>query len=367
MLQEFLQREILGISIADYCWFLGILLVGLIFKKFLSKVFTRLIFRFLKKYASKTVGFDQLLELLKKPFGIFILLLTVYFAFNQLEIPSSWGLVPKENFGLRMISFRFFQVSIISSLCWIILRIVDFFGMVMMHRASLTESKMDDQLVPFLKEAAKIIIVIFSIFFILGSVFQLNIASLIAGLGIGGLAVALAAKESLENLLGSFTIFLDKPFVIGDLIRIEKVMGHVEHIGFRSTRIRTLEKSYVTVPNKKMVEVELENISLRTLRRVQSEIRLNYNTSSDQLRLIVSCIQKLLEAHPMILQDGQIRFYEFGANSLNILVNYFVRTVEWDTYTKVREEVNYEIIRIVKENGSNFAYATSINLENKSL
>lgn len=366
MLQEFLQRTVLGNPIEKYCWFTGILLIGIIFKKLLSTIFTRFLFRFLKKYASRSVGFDQLLELLKKPFGLFILLLTLYSAFNQLEFPSSWEFSQKENFGLRMIFFRSFQIAIISSVCWIILRIVDFFGMVLIYKASLTESKTDDQLIPFLKEAVKIIIIIFSIFFILGSVFQLNIASLIAGLGIGGLAIALAAKESLENLLGSFTIFLDKPFVIGDLVKIEKVTGHVEHIGFRSTRIRTLEKSYVTVPNKKMVEAELDNLSLRTLRRVQSDIKLSYTTTSDQLQSIVSDIQKLLEVHPLIIQDGKVRFYEFGGNSLNILVNYFVKAVEWDAYTEVREEINYGIMKIIKQHGSNFAYATTVNLENKA-
>src|SRR6185369_10292037 len=124
-----------------------------------------------------------------------------------------------------------------------------------------------DQLVPFLREAIKIIIGVFSFFFILGAVFHINIASLIAGLGIGGLAFALAAKETLENLLGSFTIFLDKPFVVGDVVKVGSAEGTIENIGFRSTRIRTLEKTLLTVPNKKMVDAELDNLTERVVRR----------------------------------------------------------------------------------------------------
>ncbi|MGZ4049646.1 MAG: mechanosensitive ion channel family protein, partial [Bacteroidia bacterium] len=213
------------------------------------------------------MGYEKLLALLKKPLGIFILLISFYFAFNILTFPAEWNFTTIDHFGLRMLLYRAYQIGIIVTLTWVVLRVIDFFGLVLIYRASLTESKTDDQLVPFIKESIKVIVTIMAVFFILGAVFKLNIASLIAGLGIGGLAIALAAKESLENLLGSFTIFLDKPFVIGDLIRVGTLEGTVEKIGFRSTRLRTPEKSYVTVPNKKLVDGELDNLSLRIQRR----------------------------------------------------------------------------------------------------
>jgi MscS family membrane protein len=367
MSYEFLQRTFLGNTIENYCWFAGIILVGLIFLRLLSKLLTVVIFRFVKKY-STGVGFDKLLVLLKKPLNALILVITLYLAFNRLEFPQEWNIGSIHNFGIRMLIYRSFQIAIVFSITWILLRLTDFLGLVMMHRASLTESKSDDQLVPFVKEAIKVILVIFSVFFMLGAVFKLNIASLIAGLGIGGLAIALAAKESLENLLGSFTIFLDKPFIIGDLIKINGIEGHVEKIGFRSTRIRTPEKSFVTVPNKKLVDSELDNLSLRIQRRARFDIGLTYETSSEQLKNIISEMQVFIDKHPHTLSDEtRIRLFEFGPSSLNIMVLYFVDTLEYNVYLDVREEINYKIIEIVKKHGSSFAYpTTTVLMKNNS-
>ena len=127
-------------------------------------------------------------------------------------------------------------------------------GLILKKKAEATENKMDDQLIPFAIEIGKILAVIFAIFIILGNIFGVNITALATGLGIGGVALAMASKESLENLLGSFTIFFDRPFTVGDMVTVGSVTGVVEKVGFRSTRIRTFDKSIVTVPNKKMID-----------------------------------------------------------------------------------------------------------------
>jgi MscS family membrane protein len=249
---------------------------------------------------------------------------------------------------------------------WIILRVIDFFGLVLSHRAAANESKTDDQIVPFIKDAAKVLISIFSLFFILGAIFQLNVASLIAGLGIGGLAVALAAKESLENLLGSFTIFLDKPFTVGDLIKVGSLEGTVEKIGFRSTRIRTAEKSYVTVPNKKMVDSELDNLSMRMQRLVKFNMALSYGTKTEQVKKILHDIKTYLDNNSIIIKDETIiRLHNFNETGINILVSYFVDTLEYKVYLNVREEINFKIMEIVEIHGSNFAHTTLDMLINK--
>lgn len=366
ILHDFMSRIFLGNLVESYCWFVGILLAGLIFKRVLSKILTFCVFKFLQKYATG-VGYDKLLVLLKKPLGVFILLVSGYFAFNKLTFPVEWNFSPIDQFGLRMIIYRVYEVAIIVTLTWVLLRVIDFFGLVLMYRASLTESKMDDQLVPFIKESIKVIITILAVFFILGAVFKLNIASLIAGLGIGGLAIALAAKESLENLLGSFTIFLDRPFIIGDLIRIGTLEGHVEKIGFRSTRLRTLEKSYVTVPNKKLVDTELDNLSLRIQRRVKFNIGLTYETTPEQFKKIVADIQNYIDGHAHTLKDEtRVRLNEFDSSAINIMILYFVDTLEYDVYLDVRQEINYKIIEIVQKQGSNFAYpTTTVLMKNK--
>lgn len=355
-MNEIMNQIFLGNTIANYCWFAGIILVGLILQRFLSKWLTYFVYKFLQKY-STGVGYDKLLALLKKPMNLLVLLLVLYIACDRLKFPEEWDLEPVHNFGLRMLLERSYQMFVIIAITWIVLRMVDFLGLILMYRASLTESKSDDQLVPFIKEALKVVVVIFSLFLILGVVFKLNIASLIAGLGIGGLAIALAAKESLENLLGSFTIFLDKPFVIGDLIRVGGLEGHVEKIGFRSTRIRTLEKSYVTVPNKKLVDTELDNLSLRIQRRAKFNVGLTYETSPEQFKAIISEMQSVIDAHPHTLPgETRVRLHEFDSSSVIIMVLYFVDTLEYDVYLSVREEINYHIINIVKKHGSSFAY-----------
>ena len=146
---------------------------------------------------------------------------------------------------------------------------------------------MDDQLVPFAMEIIKFIVYIFTIFIILGNVLGVNVTALVTGLGIGGLALAMASKESLENLLGSFTIFLDKPFTVGDNVTAGTITGTVEKVGFRSTQIRTFDKSLVTVKNKKMIDAELDNLGMRPVRRVKFDIGLNYETTAEQMKNIV--------------------------------------------------------------------------------
>ncbi len=367
IVKEIFHRTFLGNTLESYCWFIGIILLGLLFKKLLSKLLALFVFKFLQKY-SKGVGYERLLFLLKKPLGILILLSTFYFAFDRINFPQEWNLVTIDHFGLRLILYRLFEILMVVSITWIILRVIDFLGLVLSNKAAETESKMDNQIVPFIKDAAKVLVSIFSLFFILGAVFQLNVASLIAGLGIGGLAVALAAKESLENLLGSFTIFLDKPFTVGDLIRVGPLEGTVEKIGFRSTRIRTVEKSYVTVPNKKMVDSELENLSMRMQRVVRFNMALSYGTKSLQVKNIINEVQTYLDNNPIIIKSETIiRLFNFNESGINIMISYTVDTMEYKFLLNVREEVNYKIMEIVEKQGSGFAHTTfDMLLNNKA-
>jgi len=231
-------------------------------------------------------------------------------------------------------------------------------------RAEETENKMDDQLVPFTIEIIKFISYIFVGGIILGEVFGVNATGLITGLGIGGIALAMASKESLENLLGSFTIFLDKPFTVGDTVTVGTVSGTVEKVGFRSTRIRTFDKSLVTLPNKKMIDAELDNLGMRPVRRVKFNIGLTYETTASQMKEIVSDLQIMVDEHPKTNQDGRIRFQEFGSSSLDILVMYFVDSPKWGDLIDVKEDINYKIMEIVKKHKSDFAFpSTTVYLQ----
>jgi len=354
-MKDILQQTFLGNSIERFCWFGVILLTGILFKRIASRIFSYAIFGFIKKYAAG-LGAQRLFILIKKPIETFVLLIALYFAFNRLNFPVEWQLGPREHFGVRMFIHHSFIVALSFACTWVILRLVDFFGLILAHKASLRESATGNQLVPFLRQAIKVVIVIFSIFFVLGTVFGLNITSLIAGLGIGGLAVALAAKESIENLLGSFTIFFDKPFVIGETIKTGSIEGTVEEIGFRSTRIRTAEKSYITVPNKKLIDNELDNLSRRTERRVLSTINLSYTTSLEKINRIIEEIKKELDEHKALNHsENRVTLYELSPASVNIQVLYFVNSNNATLYFQTRQDINSKIITIVNKNEGVFA------------
>lgn len=362
---EFFAHQFLGNSILNYSIFAAILLVGLLFKRLFSRLLSRLMFRLFMRIQT---GADPkiFVDLLVRPIEVLILFLVLYLAINQLEYPLQEVIFRRSTlvnsvptvYELTLIEVidNVFLFLFIVSAFWIVLRIIDFIAYVFEYKASLSEPKADTQMVPFLKELSKILTIVFAVFVILGAVFKLNVATIIAGLGIGGIAVALAAQDTLQNLLGSFTIFADKPFVVGDLVRIDKFEGTIEKVGFRSTLIRTLDKTLVVIPNKKMVDSPLENLSLRNLRRMKFNIGLKYNTSIDVMKKISSEIQSFVNNHPATSPDTLVSFDSFGESSLNIQILYFIEIVDYNEYMHIREDINYRIIQIVTENGAGFAF-----------
>ncbi|MER2997347.1 mechanosensitive ion channel family protein [Pontibacter populi] len=355
--REILQYEFLGNSVTNYLWFVGILLFGFIFKTMLSKLVSTVLYKLVKRFWHED-NLPTFRKLLIQPLEVLLFLVFLYFAFQVLDYPMDPSEIRKGDPFLKTFFFRTYQVFVIVALTWVVLRLVDFVGLIFQHRTERTASKMDDQLVPFFKDFSKVMVVIFSIMVMLGTVFGVNVAGLVAGLGVGGLAIAFAAKESLENLLASFTIFLDHPFVVGDLVEVGGITGTIEKIGFRSTRIRTLEKSFVTVPNKSMIDKPLNNLTLRTFRRVQFDLTLTYDTSSAQIRAIVTDLQQFIDSHPNTNQDGVVRFQSLGSSSKNVMVLYFVESMDWNEYVNIKEEITYKVVEIVERHGAEFAFPT---------
>ncbi|MFL2572827.1 MAG: mechanosensitive ion channel family protein [Flavobacteriales bacterium] len=349
---EILLTNFLGNSIKDYIYFFGIILIGLIFKKLISKYLSNILYKVVGK-KDNNVGIDKFDELLTKPIGFFIVLCFIYFGASYVSYPSFID----ENF--QSIFSKIFSLFLIYAIYKIFVKVIDYIGLILKQRAAETENKMDDQLIPFAIEIGRILVVIFALFFILGNVFDINITALATGLGIGGIAIAMASKESLENLLGSFTIFFDRPFTVGDIVKVGTVTGLVEKVGFRSTRIKTFDKSVVTVPNKKMIDAELDNLGLRPVRRVKFHIGLTYDTSTEQIKNIVSDIQEMINSHEKTNEEGKVRFQEFGASSLDIMVLYYVNSPKWEDLIDVKEDVNYKIMDIVKKHNSDFAFPSS--------
>lgn len=365
---NFWNLSFLGNTVSNFTWFLGILLLGFIFKRVVSKVLNRLIFRFFKKFAAE-VKADKFVELLLRPMELLLLSITLYFAINMLDYPLNEILFKKsilvdgkqivdQTLVIDLIDL-FFEGLIIILFTWVVLRVIDFVCFVLLHKAIADPTNHGEQIIPFIKDSVKLITVFISILLIFGAVFKFDIATLVAGLGIGGLAVALAAKESLENLLGSFTIFLDKPFAVGDLVKVDGIEGAVEKVGFRSTRIRTAENSLITLPNKKMVDSALDNLSLREFRRVKFSVEVGLETSSDDLKKVIIAIENYLNSNLETTNPENIVMLDgFKESSFSIMITYFVKMMDYNLYLKTKEGVNFEILKIFKDNDLTFAMPT---------
>lgn len=349
---DWLRETVLDNSWENILRFAGILLAGFVLKRFVANQLSNLLYSIIRKNV-EGVHVDELRNLLKKPSGVLIILVTVYVAAKQLHYPSEWGLPDENTFGLRMVIWRLFQLSIHASVTWMVLRIVDFFGLVLLTRAKRTVSTADDQLIPFVKDSLKFIVVLFSIFVALGSILEVNVASLIAGLGIGGIAIALAAKDTIENLLGSFTIFLDKPFAVGDQVRVGSSIGKVERIGFRSTQIRTQEKTLITVPNKKMIDMEVENISLRQMIRAAYPITLHYSTGVLQTEQFCRELKAYLATRDDVAREPApvVRVERLGDSGIELHCHFFILSQDYDQFAASRAEVLLHTLKTSQESG----------------
>lgn len=358
---DFLSTEILGNPILQYAYCLGILLLGLLFKRFGATFLSKQSFRIFKQFSQNQFS-EVFVELLRKPIEQLLSLLILYFAFERLQFPDSWKLVPDTQYGLRWFIDAVYGVAFFVVIGKILLKATDFFAHVLQNRE---ESPVSMELSNFLKELIKVLLVVLCVFAGLRFVFNVNITALVASLGIGGLAVALAAQDTLANLLGSFVIYLDKPFKAGDLIEADGIVGRIEHVGFRTTRIRTLEKSLLTVPNKKLIDTALNNITLSESRRVKFNLNLTYNSKPEQITGIIDDIKAIIQAHPKTSDDFVVRFAEFDASSLNILIIYFVQSNEYDVMIETKEELNLKVMKIVEQRGCEFAFPTQTVYLNK--
>ena len=183
--------------------------------------------------------------------------------------------------------------------------------------------------------------------------------SLLTGLGIGGLAVAFAARETLANFLGSLVIMFERPFRVGDWIKVAGQEGNVEDVGFRSTRIRTFYNSVVTIPSSELVNTSIDNMGMRRYRRVRTVIQITYDTPSEKIETFVEGIKQILQTHPTTRKDGyHVVLNDFGAHSLDILLYFFLVAPDWSSELAERQKVLLEIVRLAERLGVRFAFPT---------
>lgn len=343
---DFLQNYQLGNNTGfDY------LQAGLAFGGLLLvlKLFQLLIISRLKKLAEKTkTDFDDvLIEILSRVKPPFYLLIALFLALQLINL-TVW---------IDQVVKLFFLLAIISEFIQAIDRLLIYaLNKYLTKKNGVEEAKQSETMVAIISTIVKIILWVIGILLILSN-FGVNVTSLIASLGIGGIAIALALQNILGDLFSSFTIFLDKPFQVGDFIIIDKNMGTVEKVGLKTTRIRSIGGEQLVVSNQELTSIRVQNFGRMQRRRVVFKIGVTYQTPSEKIISASQAIKKLIDETQEVTFD-RCHFYEFGDSSLNFEVVMYVESADYNQYMNLRQIIHLGLLKKFQELGIDFAYPT---------
>ena len=331
-------------------------LIVFLFFLFLRKVFSKYIIKILNKLSKKTSSEidDKLIESFKKPLsGIFVvigLLIAIYILPVSTEIKATVYVLSR-SIIIILIAWGIYNFLDTSSIL--------FFGI--QKRAGFD---LNQAVAPFVSKLLKAVLMTLAGVLVISEL-GYDISGFIAGLGLGGLAFALAAQDTAANIFGGIIILFDKPFTVGDWVYTPSVEGVVEEINLRSTRVRTFAQSLVVMPNSKLTNEPITNWSKMGKRRINFNIGVTYGTSKETLQKSVNRIRRMLEEHPEVHKETIfVTFDNFNDSSLDIFLYFFTNTVDWEKYLKIKEDVNYKIMEIIEQEGTSFAFPSrSIYIE----
>lgn len=312
----------------------------------LRAIFTRCIFEAMLTVSRHTPGnlSENILLAFKKPLRALFLFLGIYLALRYLPLSSAADDIIYKCFRsilIILIAGGFYELSGVDSL---------------LSEDFKEKLNMDSMLIPFFSKAARFVIWALAIV-IIAQEWNYDVNGFIAGLGLGGLAFALAAKDALANIFGGIVIILEKPFVIGEQIATPSASGVVEGISFRSTRLRAVDQSVITVPNSTLATQAITNFSRMEKRRINFHLGLNYGTSQESIASCINRIKQMLRAHSGIQEAGiSVNLEIFTSSSIDVLVNCFTHTTDGDEYMAIREDINFKIMQILKEENVGLAF-----------
>lgn len=300
------------------------------------------------RWKQKHHAFENLDETVLRPLGLMAMAMIWWSGLNLLGLPDAALLI-------LLVAVKLL-VSI--SGIWSAFRIVDIFDAFWSRKAARTHNKFDDLLVPMISKSLKVFVIVIGVVFAADNL-NIDVTSLLAGLGLGGLAFALAAKDLLGNFFGSVTVLLDRPFSIGDWVVIGDIEGTVEEVGFRSTRIRTFYNSKVTMPNSILTTTKIDNMGARRYRRMTTKLAVTYDTSAEKIESFCEGIRRLIQLHPYMRKDYyQVYFNTYAAASLEILVYVFWEAPDWSTELRERHRFLLDVLRLAKQLEVEFAFPT---------
>lgn len=358
-MQDFWTQTVLwGVAL----WKIGVAAL-IIFIGFLSRKITQSLFQGpLKRRAAATEvqWDDELVAMLAPPLAVFVQILLWYVAALFLMLPES-------PVNIRFYVFQGLKAALGVTAIWAGLRMIDVISNAMERFSARTESRLDDQLIPLVRKTLKFILVTAASIMIIQNL-GYSVTSMVASLGVGGLALALAAKDTIANVFGSVIVFTDRPFHIGDWVQFSGIEGTIEEIGFRTTRIRRFDKSQVTVPNSVFSTSPIINHSRRSNQQIYLTLGIAYETDPETVKALLGDIRELVSSHPEIDQTFHfVNFTDFGEYSLKINVYCFTRTPEWVTILTIREDLMLRIMEIVRSRKVDIAYpARSVYLKGDS-
>lgn len=345
-MNEFLDKMYGDNLLRDYLWVTGIILFVLFLNRFISKYIALLLSRLFKR---QWKNFDQqkFVDLIIHPLGIFLVITVSIIALYRLNFPPDLN-VTLYKYPMQRIILTIGTIIQVVAFIWLILRIIDFIASILERKAELTPQQSDNQLIVFFRDFLKVVVGIIGFMMILYFAFNYNIGSILTGLSIVGAAIALALRESLENLIASFVIFFDKPFTTGDFVKVQNVSGTVERIGLRSTRIRTADKSYVTVPNKQMVDSILDNVTLRSQIRGEINLHINLQTPPEKIEQLTKEIKDYL-AQEKTVQSYNVLFNDIRLQAFIIFVEFFTPAIPWNDFTALKQNINFHILQTMEK------------------
>ncbi len=361
-MHDFWNQVILSNSVRKYFIVAGTILLGILFKRIISRFIAGFLYRLVNKMAT---GLDKssFVTLVMTPLQTFLVILVSMSALEKLQYPEELDFDIYE-INVKSIVHTVAIAVFIIAFIWLVLRIIDFVAMILQWRADATKDLRDNQLVVFFRDFLKIIIGTIGVLMILGFGFGFDVGKLWTGLGIAGAALALATKESIENLIASFIIFFDKPFTQGDIVKVNDVTGTVERIGLRSTRVRTDQKTYVTVPNKQMVDTIVDNQSLRTQRKGELRLQVGLQSSSGSINQFIGDIKNILKKDYIL--DSAVFLNDITATAMQINVDYFTPPVSQKKFNEIKQEINMQVLKTLESLEIEIAGAsTDIKIVNK--
>jgi MscS family membrane protein len=318
---------------------------ALLFKRIFSKFVAGQLFR---GAAALDKGIDKtsFVKLLLEPLEIFLIAFITIAAFDKLRFPSALEFevfdVPFKN-----IVHGIAKTILIVVFIWLLLRFIDFISLLLKEKARVAGGIKDHQIVVFFRDFLKVLIGIVGLLMVLGLAFGFEVSKLWTGLGLAGAALALSLKESIENLIASFIIFFDKPFMAGDNVKVNNISGTVEKIGLRSTRIRTDLKTYVTVPNKQMVDSIVDNQTLRTYRKAEIRLQLESSTPVDTIRSFISECRKMLDDKDFI-SDATVFLNDISGTTFQVNIDYFTTPIPLKEFNEIKQNLHMEILNLME-------------------